>query len=230
MQLLNSMILKTDGNPSQLAKQLKTAVELLGTSLESHIFEQMQNSKSLPENNLLSIVRLQQSLAQAGKNELADVIGDFLKDLQQSQFLNTKPEPIPGQGDWTEIGFAIQNTQHKADEPFSSARLRIARESRGGSSKINPAYTRLILQVDLQPGQTVEVDLSVVDKQIRTLVTAPDRLWRQQAQEELPALMQALEDLGFTLKDTQISLGDPQSFDRLGTSDHSPLMTVDIEA
>lgn len=230
LQLLNSLILKADGEPAQLAKQLKAAVEMLGKSLENIVLEQLQNSKALSENDLLSIVRLQQSLEQAGKNELADMIRDFLKDLQQNQFRNTKPEPIPGQGEWVEVGFALQGPQQKADEKFFSARLRIAREPSSSSGKINPAYTRLILQVDLSPEQTVEVDLSVMDKQIRTSVTSPNTLWCQQAQEELPTLEQALENLGFTLKDTQISLGDPPSFDRLGISGDSPLMTVDIEA
>jgi hypothetical protein len=192
--------------------------------------EQIQNAQALPEKDLLSIVRLQQSLEQAGKNELAGVIHDFLKDLQQGHFLNIKPEPAPGQGEWTEVGFAIQNRQQKANEMLSSARLRIARESDGRSSRINPSSTRLVLQVDVLPGQTVEVDLSIVDTQIRTSVRVPDELWCRQAQEELPSLEEALQTLGFTLRDTHIQPGEPQVFDRFRTSGNSSFMTVDVEA
>jgi hypothetical protein len=60
-------------------------------------------------------------------------------------------------------------------------------------------------------------------------VTAPDKSWCQQAQEELPVLKQALQDLGFTLKNAQIDVGKPSPFERLGTSNGLPLMTVDIE-
>lgn len=230
LQILNNLVLNADGEPSQLAEQLKTIAEMLGKSLENVVMERMQNPETLADNNLVQLVCIQQSLEQGGRNELANAIGDFLKDLQWNQFLNAKPDPIPGQGEWAEIGFAMQSSQQKATETFSSARLRIARESGNGPSKINPAYTRLILQVDLSPEQTVEVDLSVVGKQIRTLVTAADTLWCQQAQMELPTLEQALQGLGLTLNDAQIEVREPLSFDHLETSDDVHLMTVDIEA
>lgn len=230
LQILNSIVLREGNDASELAEQLKRAAQILGTSLEYAVLERMQNPDAFPEHNLLSLARLQQALEQAGQHELADAIKDFLKDLQQNQFLNAKPESIPGRGEWAEISFATQSTQQRTGAPFSSARLRIARESGSSASQINPAYTRLVLQVDVQLGLTVEVDFSVVDRQIRTSVMAPDELWCQQAQEEFPTLEQALQDLGFTVKDTQIDVGQPRSFDRFETPGDSPLMTVDIEA
>jgi hypothetical protein len=230
LQLLNSLMLEADGKPSQLAQQLKAVIDMLGRSLENVVQEQIQDPGALAEHNLVPLVRLQQSFEQAGKNELAYMISDFLKDLQQNQFLNVRPDRAPGQGEWSEIRLAIKGLQQNAEEKFSSARLRIAREPDGGSSKINPAYTRLIFQVDLNPNETVEVDLSVVDKQIKTMVTAPDVSWCQQAQEELPELEQALKSLGFTLKDARVDVGKPQRFGQLKASGRSPLMTVDIEA
>jgi hypothetical protein len=230
LQLLRSLVLKVDSKPSQLAEQLKTAVEMLGRSLENAVFEQMQNAETFADHNLLPLVRFQQSLEQAGKNELAGAISDFLKDLQRNEFLNTKPDPVPGQGEWIEIGFALERAQQKANELFSSTRLRIARQPGNASAKINPAYTRLVLQVDLSQEQTVEVDLSMIDKQIRALVMAPDVSWCRQAQEEFPTLEQALQDLGFTLKDAQIGVGEPQSLDRSASSGDLHLMTIDIEA
>jgi hypothetical protein len=230
LQILSRIVLNAEEEPSRLAKQLKAAVEILGKSLEHVVLERMQNPGAFSGNHLLSLVRLQQSLEQTGKNELANAIDDFLKDLQQNQFLNAKPEQHLGQSEWTEISFPIQSAQQKANEVFASARLRIERERESGSNRINLTYTRLILQVDLEPCQTVEVDLSVVDQQIRTSVTAPDALWCQQAQQDLPALELALKDLGFTLKDVQIDVGEPHSFERLKTSGGTLPMTVDIEA
>jgi hypothetical protein len=230
VQRLKNMVLKSDGAPSQLAEQLKMAVQMLGTSLEGIVLERMKGSEVLPENNLLSLVRLQQALEHAGKNELAETIGTFLQDLQQSQFLNAKPDAAASLDSWLEMGFAVQNTQQKETEGFSSVRLRIARDPNGDSSKINPVYTRLILQVDIKPGQTVEIDLSFVDKNIKTAVTAPDPLWCQKAQEEWSTLEQALQSLGFTPRDSQIAVGAPHSFERLRTFSGPPLMAVDIEA
>lgn len=231
LQVLNLAIFKGDGEAAQLADQLKALVEAFGRSLENILLDQIQNpGKPIPDESLLSLVTLQQTLEQFGKQETAQSVKEFLNDIRQNQFMNVKPDPIPGQGEWSEISFMIQTGGQKAKENTSSARLRIAHESKEDSSKINPAYTRLILQVDLEPGQTVEVDLSLVGKQVRTSVIAPDPAWCNQAQDELPSFVDALIELGYTLKDFQIGVGHPQSFSRIQTASGSPhLMTVNIE-
>jgi hypothetical protein len=231
LQILNTVILKGDGETSQLADQLKASVELLDRSLENILLEQSQNPKALSsEKSLVTLVRLQQMLEQFGQKEGARAVNEFLADNLQNQLMNVKPDPVPGRGAWSEIGFMIQSAQQKAEEKFSSARLRIAHESKADSDKINPAYTRLIIQVDLEAGKTVEVDLSLVGKQIRTSVMAPDPLWCKQAQSELPSLVEALQALGFNIKDMQIGTGNPQPFDGIKmTFGDTPLMTINIE-
>jgi hypothetical protein len=231
LQILNTVVLKGDGDTSQLAEQLKASVELLGRSLENILLEQSQNPNSLlPEKSLTSLVRLQQMLEQFGKKENAQAVKEFLTDIHQSQFMNVKPDPIPGSGVWSEIGFMLQSAQQKADEKFSSARLRVAHEARADSNGINPAYTRLVIQVDLKPGETVEVDLSLVGKQIRSSVIAPDPAWCDQAQNELASFEAALKSLGFTLKDMQIGIGEPQPVNGITMAAGSTNLTaVNIE-
>jgi hypothetical protein len=220
-----------DSEPSQMAGRLKATVEMLGRSLESVLLEQSQNTEEFGPigRGLIPLAQLQRRLEQAGKNELADTISEFLKDLRWSQFLNARLDTGPPQSEWAEIGFAVKSPQQSMEHRFSSGRLRIAYESTGGSRKINSACTRLILQVDLAPGQTVEVDLAVVDKHIKTSVTAPDAVWCGHAQEEVPALERALRALGYTLKAVQIDLAQPQLFERLKVAETQSLMTVDIE-
>ncbi len=231
LQNLNTLVIKGDGETPQLADQLRASIELLGRSLESFLLEQSQNPQTLfPEKSLVTLFRLQKMLEQFGQKETARAVGEFLADIRQNQFMNVKPDPVPGSGVWTEVGFMLQSAQQKADENFSSGRLRIAHEAKSDSDKINPAYTRLIIQVDLSPGQTVEVDLSLVGKQIRTSVMAPDPLWCDKAQGELPSLVEALHSLGYDLKDVQIGVGDPQPFGGITSSLQSDtLMTVNIE-
>jgi hypothetical protein len=169
-------------------------------------------------------------LEQAGRNELAGAIEEFLGDLRLNQFLNTKTDLIQRLDEWSEFDFAIQSAQQQAEREYPSARLRIARESGSHSNKINPANTRLILQVDLEPGETVEVDLSIVDKQVRTRVTAADPVWCQNAQAELPTLEVGLQGLGYILKGGEIIVGKPKQNKRLPESTVGrPLMVVDIE-
>ncbi len=231
LQNLNALVIKGDGETPQLADQLKASIELLGRSLESFLLEQSQNPQALfPEKSLITLFRLQQMLEQFGQKETAKAVREFLADIRQNQFMNVRPDPVPGSGVWTEVGFMLQSAQQKADEKFSSARLRIAHEAKSDSDKINPAYTRLIIQVDLSPEQTVEVDLSLVGKQIRTSVMAPDPLWCDNAQGELPSLVEALQSLGYDLKDVQIGVGDPQPFGGIApTLQSDTLMTVNIE-
>jgi hypothetical protein len=227
LQMLNSLVVKD----SQTADQLKAAAGMLGRSLENILLEQIQHpANPIPEKSLASLAKLQKTLEQSGKQEIAQAVGEFMKDIQRSQFMNVKPDPTPGQGEWSEIGFMIQGAQQKAEGKFSSVRLRIAHEARADSSKINPGYTRLILQVDLEAGETVEVDLSLVGKQIRATLMAEDPTWRKLAQDELPFLEEALGGLGYLLGDVQIGAGDPQPVDRIQTvSGNARLLTVNIE-
>ena len=227
IQTLRSFILTADENSSRLADQLKAAVEAFGQSLENILLEKIQNpEKSISEKNLTSLIKLKQVLEQFGKQETAQSITEFLTDIRREQFMNARPEPSRGYEEWSQIGFMIQ----KAEEKFSSARLRIAHESKESANRINPTNTRLILQVDLQSGETVEVDLSLTGKQIKTLVKSPDPAWCEQAQSELPSLTDALNGLGYTLKDFHVDVKRAQPFSRLqfGTGNIN-LMTVNIE-
>ena len=231
LSMLSEMVLQWNATPGKMSKQMKNSVDLLGRSLENLLLAQSQDpSPLLPEKSLMSLIKLQQLLKQDGKNELAEAVGKFLGDIRQNQMMNVRPDPVPGRGEWTEIGFLLQRPPQENKDDFTSARLRIAHESGAESGKINPAYTRLIIQVDIRPGETVEVDLSLVDKQIRTSVTAPDPLWAQNAQLELPSLGQAFEALGFNLKEAQVGVGFPRPFGGITlTSGGAPRMTVDIE-
>ena len=221
MWLLNGIILDGDEEMDRLAEQLKTALETLGRSLENVLLEGSQNSEpTLSEIGLQSLARLQKMLEQVGRNEAAEAIGEFLEDLRLNQFLNARPE-------WLEISLPIQNT--RTDEGVSTARLRVARDAK--SKSINLTSTCIVLQVDIRADETVEVDLTVIGKQVRTLVTAPNTAWGEQAQHELPSLEQALQRLGFILKDTRVFTNDPQASIELDLAHHQQyLMTIDMEA
>ena len=231
LRMLAEAVLQWDATSGKMAKQMKSSVDLLGRSLENLLMGQSQNTNPLlPEKSLMSLVKLQQMLKQDGKNELADAVGKFLGDIRQNQLMNVKPDPVPGRGEWSEIGFLLQRSLQDTKADFASARLRIAHESGAESGKINPAYTRLIIQVEIKPGETVEVDLSLVDKQIRTSITAPDPAWVKNAQVELPALEEAFQGLGFNMKEAQVGVGIPRPFGGIPmTSGGAPRMTVDIE-
>lgn len=223
LQGLRALVVDTGSENSQLADQLKAAVEALGRSLENIL---LQNP--IPEHGLMSLVKLQQLLEGSDKPDTAKAIQDFLSDLRLNQFMNAKPESSPRGGEWTMFGFALQNMPQQSEKEFSSARLRIAHE--GGTGAINPQSTRLILQVDVRSDETVEVDLSLAGKQIRASVTTPDSSWREEAENEMPSLVEALSQLGYALSHVQVQTGSPQPLGRIQPStDLPPLLTVNIE-
>jgi len=227
LRALNSTVIRLEDQPSKMAERLKMLAQLLGRSLENILLEPAQGN-AIPENSLVMLARLQRTFEQLGQREAAQAIQESLSDIRQSQFLNVKPDPVPGQGEWSEIGFMLHNP--KAGTRETAARLRIAHEAKADSSRINPAYTRLILQVDLDAEETVEVDLALVGKQIRPTVTAPDPLWCEKARDEAASLTEALSRLGYNVKDVQVGVGDPKPFQRVQVKSGSGhLMTVNIE-
>ena len=207
-----------------MADQLKAWAEAFGRSLENILLSEIQNgAESISKNNLMELAKLQNLLEQFGKQETARSLKEFLTDIRREQLMNVRSDS-PSTTEWLEIGFALP----KANKDFASARLRIARD--GTAKAINPASTRLVLQVDLSPAETVEVDLSFAGKQIRSSVTSPNPSWCKQAQAELPSLTDALAELGYTLTDFQVDVQMPQSFNRLQSGTGSiDLMTVNIE-
>lgn len=223
LRFLNSLILERGGDSSRMADQLKAWAEAFGRSLENILLSEIQNgAESISKNNLIELAKLQNLLEQFGKQETAQPLKEFLTDIRREQLMNVKSDSP--NTEWLEIGFALPKT----DREFSSARLRIARD--GSAKAINPASTRLVLQVDLSPNETVEVDLAFAGKQIRSSVTSPNPAWCKQAQAELPSLTEALAELGYTLKDFQVGVQAPQPFNRLQSGTGSiDLMTVNIE-
>ncbi len=222
LRMLSASVLDGTQEPFKLVEQLKAILEMFGRSQENLLLSFSQNAEiDLPEAGLLSLARLQQMLKQMGRNDTAEVIGKFLEDIRSYQFLNAK-------SDWLEINIPLQNPTAK--QQISSARLLISRENEHKSGKIDPDSTRLILQVDINSNETVEVDLAVMGKQIRTSVTAGDAAWCQQAENELPSLEHAFESLGFILKDAKVSIGEPHPRGGLNMiPDGTPMMAVNIE-
>ncbi len=226
LQTLNGLVVNSDGNPARTAEQLKTAISLLGRSIENLLLE----PSSLPEANLGVLLRLRDSLEQAGKTDLSHAIHEFVEDLRQNQFLNAKPDPAPGRENWAEVSLMLQTVHPKTEEEYSQARLRVLRKPGAGTEQSDPDLTRLLLQVEVTPGEVVEIAIDVTGQQIRTTLTAADALWCENARQELPSFEQALQALGFTPQGTRIEQGKPSMPGRLLSIAEGPILrAIDIE-
>jgi len=218
---------------SMIADKLKTAVDFFGRSFEHILKEQAQAGNPFwPEKSMVQLARLQESMRELGRPELAEAVGRLIDDARQNQLLNVRSDPLPGKEAWTQMSLMLRVPDRGLDPDYFPARVRIARNSGAKKSKIDPAFTRLLIQVDLEGGQVMQVDLSMVGKQINAAVTAPNPELCQRAQEEVPSLHESLQKLGYFLQDAQVGVGLPPPFEGIQprqAGGDDALMTVDLE-
>jgi hypothetical protein len=129
--------------------------------------------------------------------------------VQQNQLNNLRLNPVPGQGDWCELGFVVKGAGTPPQD-FYPVRLRIARREGGQARPIDPNSTRLVIQVDVGPNETIQADLSLAGKQIRADIMASNEILRQNSEEELPNLREGLSKLGYLIKDARVEIGEPK--------------------
>lgn len=211
LALLEGAMPDWTGSPSQLEAQLKQMIALFGQSFENSLLEQNLGHPNLEENPLYTFVQIQHMLSQAGEKELAEGVGRFLDQVHAAQFLNIQPSLTPGNGAWTQLSFLLRSSYSSGQELTYPARLRIARRSDGRKGGIDPNYTHLSVQVEVEPRQVLQVDLSLAGKQLRAVVTAPDPVWGQTARAEMPELEQSLQSLGYEVQDTQVTIGQVEN-------------------
>ncbi len=205
---LKQLNLPWDAAAQVLAGRLREVVRYLGRSLENLLSQANPQAGGLPnQNSALDLVRLMQMLHSSGQGELAEQIERFLDQARLTWLLNVRPDPQPGRGAWTEMGALLAAPGGNAEEQPLPMRLRVARRCDSQQGEIDPGYTSLTVQVEVEPGQVFQVALSLMGKQVRAQVTAPSEEWLGQARGELPAFEQALAQLGYALRESRVEIG-----------------------
>ncbi|MCL4559604.1 MAG: hypothetical protein M1281_03185 [Chloroflexi bacterium] len=181
------------------------AVKLLGRSLEHSLAEAVLNGSSLTvneaESGSLILARLRAALPQNKTHSLRSALDAFLDGLRWVHFLNALPDSDPIQGRWVHLNLPFQSCS-PGKEP-GTIHLKVAYDSRGENTRINPCYTRLVFQIDLPAGEKLEVDLSVAGRQVSAEITASSQVLCDLARFELPDLETGLARLGYSMKRSQ---------------------------
>lgn len=212
IDLLEETLLEWGPRSGRMAAQLENAARFTGRSLENVLAEQVASKNPFwPEKTLLALVRLRQFCQYHQDEDLTGAIDRLLEEARAGQFLNLRSDPVPGRGEWGELALLLQSPV-KENAPITPARLRVYRPPEKRDSAIDPQYTRLTIQVDVEPGLTVEVDLALVSRQVRALVTVPGQAWQREAQSELPNLQDALDALGYSLAGAAVEVGPASPF------------------
>lgn len=200
----------------RLAESLRAAARSLGGSLEAGLASlahpEGEEPQALPARGWMLLARLRGLLAQAGISPaLQEALDRFLESARQMHYLNSRAEQLPDKAQWLQLDLPLANPAAPApqDRQRQYARLRIAYRAEGQERAIDPNHTRLVVQVALQQGESLEVDLSVVSRQIGARLTASTASLRQLAEAELPGFSEGLERLGYTLQTLACAVGPP---------------------
>ena len=207
--LLQGSLVDWDADPAAMMNRLPQVVAFLGKSLESELAGLLSkdiNSGIKPGDStgLLALASFRGELAARGENNLVGQIDRFMDSLRQVQFLNSTQVRDPNNPPWLVTNLPLLagslpnvNPPHRDIYPSN---LRVAYRVEGDGKKIDPQNTRLVLTIDLEEGDYLQVDLSMIGKRIGAWMTVSTQEWRQLIESELPSLQTGLEKLGYNLQ------------------------------
>lgn len=209
VQVLQAAVPDWNIPTAQLAQQLRTAAMILGQPLE----QLLAGGADSGAPTLLDLAQLYRA-ARGAPPALMESLDHFLDSLRSSQLFNTGPRSAEQSSGWSQMDFVLRlpggQQAQGAPEQFFAARLRVARRHpQNGGSRVDPDYTRIVIQVELAPKQTIQVDLAIARSRVQAEVTTPGPETAGLAQEELPILVDRLTRMGYTLQSARVQVGHP---------------------
>lgn len=208
VRLLEKSMLKWQQPADGLAQDLEFIGKLLGRSFENELSQQIKENQQPGKQESLSVLgKLQQSLQKNGQQRLAGEVEKFIDTVRHNHLMNTKSDPANGRGHWAQLDIPLTIKTGQAQQQPIPAHIRIAKRESGGEEKIDPEYTRLVIQVEIAPGVPMEVDLAFASGQVQADVTVPNGTIEQLAISEWPGLNEGLVALGYQVKTSRVDIG-----------------------
>jgi hypothetical protein len=198
------------GFENEIAKALQPGIKNGLTKPIQLEGQELQNSKM--SGVLFTLANLRHELGPANSGRLTTAIDNFIEGMRWMHFVNAEPDhPLP-KGQWTQldlpITFSFQTVNHLQRNLVHDLQIRVAHDNdEQTANSINPDYTRLVIQVDLDQEEMIKVDLSIVANLIGAEITASSETICLRASEELDEFQTGLSNLGFTLKTSKVELG-----------------------
>ncbi len=198
-KLLQSATIDWSKDLPGLLNDLKQAISVWGKSLESELAKQANGESIQGNEGWLSLVQLRKALESGGYRSTVHSIDQFMEGVRQMQFLNTARPVENGNPPWLLLNLPV--AEHIPGQPtqqgtFFPASLRIAYRTQGKIKKIDAENTRLVLTVDLQDGDYVTADLSVIGKRVGAWLSVSTDELKELAVANLPDLEGRLEKTG----------------------------------
>lgn len=214
---LQNSLVQSGASKEIIEQNLLTSIKGFGTSLENELGKLIeQGNKNSPSSEmsglLFTLASLKHEIANSNLNRLSFAIDRFIEGMRWTHFVNAEPEQPVAKGQWTQldlpISFGFNPMNRVQPDTVHNLQIRVAhQEDDETGSKINPGYTRLVIQVDLDDNDMIKVDLSIVSQMIGAEITGTSNEICSKASEELDDLKIGLSNLGYTLKTSKIELG-----------------------
>ncbi len=195
-------------NGGALHQELHDALRVLGHSIERELAQKAAGDPNQTSSPLLDLAKLSQQLeatqnpaARAAANE----IRGFIDGLRQSALANLPPDRPQVEPHAYQVALPLQVPgQQNASAGF----LRVTTRD-GRSADVHAQMTRVTLRIPLDGEDLIEVDLSVLGKQIGAWVTASSSDVQTAAEAEMSELQIGLSRAGYTLKTARCLVGTP---------------------
>lgn len=213
---LQNTLVQSGGSKELIHQNLQNSIKGLGSSLEhalANILTKGGTESQASDVNgiLMNLASLRNELANSGLTRLISSIDRFIEGMRWTHFVNVEVDQPIGKGQWTQldlpISFGYNQLNQVHPDSIHNLQIRVAHQEDEEGSTINPNYTRLVIQVDLDEDDLIKVDLSIVSNLIGAEITATNNVICSTASEELDELKIGLSNLGYTLKTSKIELG-----------------------
>jgi len=237
---LQNSLIQSGASKEIIEQNLLTSIKGFGSSLENELGKLIEQSGKNSQTSemtgiLFNLASLKHEIANSNLGRLSFAIDRFIEGMRWTHFVNADPEQPVSKGQWTQldlpVSFGFNSLNHVQPDSVHNLQIRVAhQEDEETGSKINPDYTRLVIQVDLDEDDMIKVDLSIVSHMIGAEITATNNDICTKASEELDELKIGLTNLGYTLKTSKIELGNTILEMDLNESGHSlpTISSVDL--
>ena len=141
--------------------------------------------------------RLRNELASRGMTSLSGGIDQFNDSIRLMHLYHSSTTSESASNQWIRVEVPVtfpmttpQLQQNPDDQP--SASIRIARNPDDDEFSIDPRYTRLVIRMDIDKGDVIEVDFSIVDHAAGLSISTSNSQLTNIARSELPSLQEDL--------------------------------------
>lgn len=229
LPLLEGLIVEGEQPAGQMAVRLQHVLNFLGKSLPFEVLDLLTRQKlprpaAVARSPMLLLARLQAELQRAGYQQPAAELQQMLQALQRLQVMNTACMLAEEDG-WLQFELPIAFPEPAADDPVPDSRmafpalaanpsprrstLRFAVQHKENRVELNPDFTRLRIVVELGEGETIGVELDIVDRQLLAEISCSTPELGRLAREMYPQFEQSLQAIGYQLHRSRIRVADP---------------------